>query len=122
MSTLVPYLTFRLGEESLAFLVDGLGFEVVTKQPTEDGSIVHCELRRGEAVIMGGSGDVSAGASPGIYLVVEEVPELHARLLDLGAAEVFAPEQTEWGTWRSRFTDLDGHEWSIGTYQPGQAW
>lgn len=122
MSKLVPYLTFRHGAASLSFLVDGLGFEVVTKQEADDGSIVHCELRRGEALVMGGSGDVAVGAAPGLYLVVDEVPELHAALVERGATEVYGPEQTEWGTWRSRFTDPDGHEWTIGTYQPGQSW
>lgn len=122
MSSLVPYLTYRHGEQSLAFLIDGLGFEVVTKQLGEDGEVVHSELRRGDALVMGGSGDVTAGAAPGIYLVVAEVPDMFARLIGLGAEPVFTPEQTEWGTWRARFTDPDGHEWTIGTYQPGQSW
>ncbi|MEO1060761.1 MAG: VOC family protein [Actinomycetota bacterium] len=122
MSSLVPYLTFHHGTRSRDFLTEGLGFEVVTEQPGEDGEIVHCELRRGDAVVMGGSGDVTASAAPGLYLVVEEVPDLYASLLERGATEVYGPEQTEWGTWRARFTDLDGHEWTIGTYQPGQSW
>ena len=122
MTSIVPYLTFHHGSTSVDFLVEGLGFDVVTQQVGDDGSIVHCELRRGDAVVMGGSGDVSASAAPGLYLLVDEVPDLHTHLLRRGASEVYGPEQTEWGTWRSRFTDLDGHEWTIGTYQPGQAW
>ena len=122
MSSIVPYLTFRHGESSVRFLVDGLGFEVVTQQLGDDGSVVHCELRRDDAVVMGGSGDVEAGAAPGVYLVVDEVEALFSELLELGATTVFPPEQTEWGTWRARFTDPDGHEWTIGTYQPGRSW
>lgn len=122
MATLVPYLTFRHGARSVEFLTDGLGFEEVSRQDGDDDSIVHCELRRGDALVMGGSGEVGVGAAPGIYLVVDEVPELFADLLERGASEVYGPEQTEWGTWRARFTDLDGHEWTIGTYQPGQSW
>lgn len=122
MSSLVPYLTFTQGSRSVDFLVDGLGFTVITRQDSDDGDVVHCELRRDDAVLMGGSGDVAVGAAPGVYLVVDEVSELHQRLLGMGATEVYPPEQTEWGTWRARFTDLDGHEWTIGTYQPGQAW
>lgn len=122
MSTIVPYLTFRHGDDSVRFLVDVLGFEEVTKQLADDGTVVHCELTRGDAVLMGGSGDVTVGAAPGVYLVVEEVPELFARAIERGATVVFDPEQTEWGTWRARFRDPDGHEWTIGTYQPGQSW
>jgi uncharacterized glyoxalase superfamily protein PhnB len=41
---------------------------------------------------------------------------------DAGAAVGYPPEDTEWGTRRARFRDPDGHEGSVGTYQPGQAW
>lgn len=122
LPSLVPYLTFHHGSDSVGFLTDGLGFEIVSRQDADDGGIAHCELRRGDAVVMGGSGDVTAGGAPGIYLVVDEVRDLYADLLGRGATEVYGPEQTEWGTWRARFVDLDGHEWTIGTYQPGQSW
>ena len=122
MSSIVPYLTFRHGQASVDFLTSALGFEVVRKQDGDDGSVVHCELERNGAVIMGGSGEVAVSAAPGLYLVVDEVEELFGSLLECGATEVYPPEQTEWGTWRARFTDLDGHEWTIGTYEPGQAW
>ena len=38
-----------------------------------------------------------------------------------GAAVGYPPETTEWGTSRARVRDLDGHEWSFGTYRPGEA-
>lgn len=39
VSMIVPYLTFRHGEESVSFLVDVLSFEEVTKQLADDGSV-----------------------------------------------------------------------------------
>ncbi|MEM1034018.1 MAG: VOC family protein [Myxococcota bacterium] len=122
MSTIVPYLTFRKDQASFRFLTEGLDFEVVTEQRGDDGSYIHVELKRGDAVVMGGHGDVVPTAAPGVYLVVDDVVKLHPKLLAMGAQEVFPPEQTAWGTWRSRVTDPDGHEWTIGTYQPGQSW
>jgi uncharacterized glyoxalase superfamily protein PhnB len=122
MTSLVPYLTFRDGEASLRFLTDVLGFEVVTEQRGEDGTVVHAELRRGDALVMGGAGDAAPGAAPGLYLVVDDVDGLFAAAVDSGAAVGYAPEDTEWGTRRARFRDPDGHEWSLGTYQPGQQW
>ncbi|MGB7424595.1 MAG: bleomycin resistance protein, partial [Ornithinimicrobium sp.] len=85
MASIVPYLTFHHGRKSVDFLVEALGFDVVTQQSGDDGSIIHCELRRGDAVVMGGSGEVSASAAPGLYLVVDEVPDLHAHLMKHGA-------------------------------------
>jgi len=121
MPTLIPYLTLRHGHESLRFLVEGLGFEPITVQ-ADDGAIAHAELRRGDAVVMGGSGKAPVGAAPGLYLVEEDVDAAFERATAAGADVVYGPEETEWGTKRARFRDLDGHEWSIGSYQPGRSW
>ena len=122
MTTLVPYLTFHNGVDSLQFLCSVLGFEVVTQQQGEDGAVVHAELRRGDALVMGGGGAATAGAAPGLYLVVDDVDATFTAALAAGATEVYPTETTEWGTKRARFTDPDGHEWTVGTYQPGQSW
>jgi uncharacterized glyoxalase superfamily protein PhnB len=125
MTDLVPYLTFRDGEASLQFLRDVLGFELVSEQRDARGGVVHAELRRGDAVIMGGEGDGAAGSAPGLYLVVSDAEEVTAtfeRAVAAGAGVGHPPESTEWGTHRARVRDLDGHEWSFGTYRPGQAW
>jgi uncharacterized glyoxalase superfamily protein PhnB len=122
MTSLVPYLTFQSGEASLKFLVTGLGFEIATEQRSEDGGVVHAELRRGDAVIMGGDGPHRPAPTPGLYLVVDDVDGLFETALEAGAKEVYPPEDTEWGTRRARLQDPDGHEWSLGTYQPGLTW
>jgi len=121
MTTLVPYLTLGLGDATLRLLTDGLGFEVVTEQRGDDGAIGHIELRRGDAIVMGGTGEPSIGTSPGLYLVVDDVDAMYEAALAAGATQGYPPEDTLWGTRRARFTDPDGHEWSIGTYQPGSA-
>jgi uncharacterized glyoxalase superfamily protein PhnB len=120
-ATLVPYLTFRDGEASLRFLTGVLGFEVLAEQRGDDGTVVHAELRRGDALVMGGAGDAAPAAAPGLYLVVDDVDETYARATAAGAAVGYPPEDTEWGTRRARFRDPDGHEWSVGTYRPGRA-
>ena len=122
MGSLIPYLTFRDGAASVRFLTDGLGFEVVTQQRADDGGVIHVELRRDDAVVMGGDGPHRPRPTPGLYLVVAHVDELFAVALAAGATPVSPPEDTGWGTRRARFQDLDGHEWTLGTYQPGQAW
>lgn len=122
MTNLVPYLTFRHGEESVRFLGDGLGFERIAVQLADDGSVAHAELRRGDAIVMGGSGDVQVGAAPGLYLVEDDVDAAFECAVAAGAEVVFGPEETEWGSKRARVRDLDGHEWSFGSYEPGRGW
>jgi uncharacterized glyoxalase superfamily protein PhnB len=122
MPSLVPYLTFGHGTASVRFLVDAFGFEVTTEQRDAEGGVIHAELHRGDAVVMGGDGPHRPAATPGLYLVVDDVDKVFERAIAAGAAEVYPPETTEWGTRRARLQDLDGHEWSLGTYQPGQPW
>ena len=122
MTTLFPYLTFHNGAASVEFLVDGLGFDLVTEQHSVDGGVVHVELRRRDAVVTGGDGPHRPTATPGLYIVDDDVDELFDQTVRAGATVVYPPEDTEWGTRRARLQDLDGHEWSIGTYQPGQTW
>lgn len=122
MATLVPYLTFTDGDASLAFLRDVFGFEASIEQRDDDGALVHVELKRGDAMVMGGPGEATMGTAPGLYLVVDDVSSTYERALASGARSVYPPEQTDWGTWRARLTDPDGHEWTVGTYQPGQEW
>jgi len=54
----------------------------------------------------------------GIYIYVEDLDAHFERAMANGAKVVYPPEDTEWGTRRYRALDLDGYEWSIGTYWP----
>ena len=80
---------------------------------------MHGEMRLGNGVIMMGTVDESPSRqSPGTYVVVEDVDAHHARAVASGAAIVYPPEDTEFGTRRYRAKDLEGHEWTFGTYRP----
>jgi uncharacterized glyoxalase superfamily protein PhnB len=37
---------------------------------------------------------------------------------------VWEPAGTEWGNYRCRVLDIEGHEWTFGVYRPGepQSW
>jgi uncharacterized glyoxalase superfamily protein PhnB len=58
----------------------------------------------------------------GLYLRVDDVDALYERAVAAGAVSVFPAESTEWGTGRARLLDTEGHEWSFGSYEPGQSW
>ena len=106
-----------------------LGFRVVVRNE-EGGRVIHCEMRRGDAVVMLAVDDAAytrpplVGASTGVgtYLVVEpgEVNELYAAAISEGGHGVFAPEETGWGARRARVLDPGGREWTFGSYRPGE--
>jgi uncharacterized glyoxalase superfamily protein PhnB len=113
---IVPYLSYRDAAAAVDHLVGAFGLLVVQRRD-EDGTLLHAELRHGNGVVMIGTDDRPKG-SPGIYLVVGDVVAHHDRALRAGAEEVYPPERTEWGTWRWRAKDVEGHEWTFGTYVP----
>ena len=80
---------------------------------------MHGEMAFGNGVIMMGTADTApAKQSPGVYLVVADVDAHYERAKTAGATIVYPPEDTEFGTRRYRARDLEGHEWSFGTYAP----
>jgi uncharacterized glyoxalase superfamily protein PhnB len=108
----------------------GIGFEIVRRQDGNAGTVVHSEVRLGDAVVMVASNDaeyekavlVGRSTGHGLYLLVDAVDEIFSRAITAGARAVIAPEDTEWGTRRARVLDPGGAEWSFGTYEPGVTW
>ncbi|MDH2415939.1 VOC family protein [Nocardioides sp. CER19] len=126
------YLSYRDASAGLRWL-ESVGFQVVSRQDGLDGTVQHAEVRLGEAVLMVASADaaydvprlIGRSSGGGLYLWLprsSDVDAWHGRAVGAGAVEVIAPEDTEWGTRRSRVLDPEGHEWSVGTYGPGSSW
>ncbi|RBY78979.1 bleomycin resistance protein [Geodermatophilus sp. TF02-6] len=126
---LFAYLSYADAPAALRWL-EAVGFAVVRRQDGPDGAVQHAEVRLGDVVVMVASDDaaytrpalVGRSTGQGLYLLVDDVDGVHARALAAGGTEVFAPEDTEWGTRRARVLDPGGTEWSFGTYEPGASW
>lgn len=126
---LFAYRSYRDAPSAISWL-ERVGFVVEQRQDGEDGSVVHAELRLGEAVVMVASYDagyvtprlMGRSTGQGLYLHTDEVAALHDAAGDAGGQSVFAPEMTEWGTERARVLDPEGYEWSFGSYEPGGDW
>ncbi len=126
---LYAYLSYPDAPAALEWF-QALGFSVVRRQDHPDGGVVHAEVRLGEAVVMVASSDApyqppslkGRSTGQGLYLLVEDVDALHRAAIDAGATSVIDPEDTEWGSRRSRFLDPQGLEWSAGPYEPGTEW
>lgn len=117
--TIVPYLSYVDAKAAMVFLSKAFGLETVQAFDGSDGRLMHGEMRFGDGVIMLGSVEAApATQSPGIYVVVPDVDAHHQRAVAAGAAIVYPPQDTEFGTRRYRAKDPEGHEWSFGTYQP----
>lgn len=126
MAGAVPYLSYADAPRAIDWLVQ-LGFSVVARQDGEDGRVMHCELRLGDAVLMAGSDDAPYTVPPlsgqstgaGVYLVTDDVDGMFRRAVASGSTSVIDPEDTPWGSRRARVLDPGGREWSFGSYLPG---
>jgi uncharacterized glyoxalase superfamily protein PhnB len=122
----VPYLSYRDANAAIGFLERAFGYEVTLRWDDSAGAVQHAEVRAGDGVVMLGTAEHPepplAGQSigRGIYVVVDAVDEHFARAEAAGATVVYPPEDTEWGTRRYRVLDLEGYEWSFGSYRPGE--
>ena len=129
MAGFVPYFSYRDAGAALDWLETAFGFERTQEYRDDSGTVVHAELRFGDGSIMLGSGEPPAPepgrareTSPrahGVYAVVDDVDAAHERAVAAGAHVVYPPEETEFGTRRFRALDLEGYEWSFGSYAPG---
>jgi len=126
---LFAYRSYRDAPAAIGWL-EALGFAVAVRQDAGAGTVQHCELRLGEAVVMLSSYDADYqvpaltghSTGQGLYLLVDDVDAFHDAAIAAGGQSVFDPERTEWGTRRARVLDPEGLEWSFGSYEPGSRW
>lgn len=116
--SIVPYLLYADGHAARAFLERAFGLSTVFALNAEDGALMHAEMAYGNSVVMIGTVESAGKGGSGLYLVVEDVDAHHAQAVAAGAEIVYPPEDAEFGTRRYRARDLEGHEWSFGSYQP----
>lgn len=128
--SVIPYFRYRDAEAALKWLTGAFGFEPLAQYTGEEGRLVHAEMQFRKGVIMLGQAQptddspatrrqkTTRAGGPGVYLVVEDVDAHHERAKQAGAEIITSPEDTSFGTRLYRARDLEGYEWSFGTYQP----
>ena len=124
--TIVPYLGYKNARAAIDFLKTAFGFNENQAYADENGTVLHAELSVGNGVIMIGTGAdeqrseelTNMPAGRGLYIVVDDIEAHFERAKKAGAHVVWEPHDTEFGTKRYRVLDVEGYEWSFGTYQP----
>jgi len=125
-SHIFPVLRYRNPRAAIEFLVTGFGFEVHALHEGPDGEVVHAELRLGQNMIMLGgfstelvaSGRTASGGTGGVYVSVRFVDGHYDKAVAAGAKITRPPEDMEYGSREYSCRDIEGYEWSFGTYDP----
>ena len=130
-ATIVPCLRYRNAPAAIDWLCSAFGMQRHLVVPNADGSIRHAQLSFGNGMVMLGSvldtpygaltkqPDQAGGAetqSP--YLVVADADAVYRSAKAAGARIVIEIEDADYGGRGFSCTDLEGHLWSIGSYDP----
>jgi uncharacterized glyoxalase superfamily protein PhnB len=129
--TVTPSVHYQDAVRGIRWLTDVIGFKVVSRYDTPDGTVRFAELvwRTGIVVVASrpsGSNPWSRVGPAAIALVAENVAtvdRLYARAVKAGAEivrpvhDAFTPAFPE-GSHQFDLRDPEGNLWTIGTFQP----
>lgn len=120
--TLYPCVAYRDARTAIEWLNRAFGFQPMMVHP-DQGAILHAELAFGTGVLMVGTLDEAHAALPrrrfnAPYVYVADPDAHHARAVAAGAEITRPLRDTEYGSREYCARDLEGNEWSFGTYRP----
>ncbi|TLD71258.1 glyoxalase [Phragmitibacter flavus] len=130
-TTIIPCLAYRNAAQAIEWLCDIFGFEKHAVYPNEDGSIAHAELKLGNSMIMLGDindgpfgryitqpADINGKETQCCYLVVSDADLIHEKVIASGCEILIPIKDESYGGRGFTCRDLEGHIWSLGTYNP----
>lgn len=123
------YSTFRYHDPAamITWLCDTVGFTVHARHPP-DGPVAHAELAYGSSMIMLGAvrddaygarvGEPGADGGKSLYVAVDDVDALHARVAASGVTIEEGLVDRDYGSREFQCRDPEGNLWCFGTYWP----
>lgn len=132
-STIIPCLRYRNAPAAVVWLCDVFGFVQHAVYTNDDGTIAHAELTLGNGMVMLGSvleietewgelikqpDELGGAETQSPCLVVADADIVYARAKASGAKIVLEIEDKDYGGRGFSCYDLEGHLWTIGTYNP----
>jgi uncharacterized glyoxalase superfamily protein PhnB len=132
-ATIIPCLRYRDAPKAIEWLCRTCGFEKQLVVPNADGTIAHAQLSFGNGMIMLGSvlevetefgrlikqpDEIGGFETQSVYVVVSDADEIYARAKAAGAEIVIEIKDEGYGGRDFSCRDLEGHLWTIGTYDP----
>ena len=130
-STVMPALRYKDANAAIEWLCNVFGFERHAVYPGPNNTVGHAELTlNGGMIMLGSARDDEYGRgfkSPselgnvetrGTYIVVNDADAVYARAKAAGGTIVRELQNTDYGSREFTVEDLEGHSWSVGTYNP----
>ena len=105
-----PCLVVQGAAKALEFYAEVFQATERMRFPGPDGRIAHAEIQIGDSVV------ILAGSPSSLFLYVENVDEVIARAVALGATLVRPPQDQFYGDRDGHIIDPFGHGWTIATH------
>jgi PhnB protein len=96
--TVIPYLIIENAKAFLQFTQDLFGAKIISEHHHEDSSVMHAEIKIGNATIMCGS--ASAEWQPlnsSLFIYVEDADTAYHKALTLGCTSIMPLSDQEYG-------------------------
>ncbi len=134
-STIIPSLRYRDALAAIDWLIRAFGFQKNAVYMGPGNTVAHAQLTLGRGMIMLGSVDngreygkqivqpdeIDLRETQSPYLVVPDADAVYATAKAAGATIVTDITDVDYGGRIFTCRDLEGHLWSIGTYDPWQS-
>ena len=130
-ATIIPSLRYRNAPAALEWLGRVFGLKKNLVVPDDSGGIAHAQLSFGDGMMMLGSvrdnewerfirqpDEIGGAATQSVYLVVPDADVIYERAKNAGAEILIPVRNEEYGGRSFSCRDLEGHLWTIGTYDP----
>ena len=130
-ATVIPALRYRDAPAAIDWLCDNLGFEKQLVVPDEEGGIAHAQLSFGNGMIMLGSvretefskfmkqpDEIGGAETQSSYLIVDDADAVYGIVKAAGGEIALEIKDEDYGGRGFSCRDLEGHLWSVGTYDP----
>jgi uncharacterized glyoxalase superfamily protein PhnB len=130
-STIIPSLRYRNAPAAIEWLYRVFGLQKNLVVPDGSAGVAHAQLSFGDGMMMLGSvrdnewgrfikqpDEIGAAATQSIYLVVPDADVIYERAKNAGAEILIPVRDEEYGGRSFSCRDLEGHLWTIGTYDP----
>lgn len=126
-------MRYRDAAAAIKWLCRAFGFEqqLVVAQP--DGTIAHAQLTFGNGMVMLSSvvesefgrlmkqpDEIGGAETQAAYLIVSDADAVYASAKAAGATIVLDIKDEDYGGRGFTCRDLEGHVWTLGTYDPWQ--
>jgi PhnB protein len=115
--SLTPYLNVKGCEQAIAFYKKAFGAEERMRMPGPNGTIMHCELKIGDSILMLSDAAQVPPTQSALHFYVNDVDTVFRSAIAAGAQVRTAVEDMPWGDRYGMVVDPFGNAWGIATHK-----